>query len=133
MHVYSDLIGKEYREIGDNTPGRYDCWELAVEVLKRYDIHVPDYGINCHEYIYINEVIEGKRRENSWYECGKIVPALIVFRPRLNMCGHVGVYIGNNQFIHSTEKKGVCIESLSSILWKNRIDGFYLPKGVEKN
>jgi cell wall-associated NlpC family hydrolase len=49
------------------------------------------------------------------------------------MCGHVGVYIGNNQFIHSTEKKGVCIESLSSILWKNRIDGFYLPKGVEKN
>ncbi|MNL86023.1 Murein DD-endopeptidase MepH precursor [compost metagenome] len=36
---------------------------------------------------------------------------------------HVGIYLGNNQFISSTSSRGVIIESLSSNYWSKRYVG----------
>ena len=33
---------------------------------------------------------------------------------------HSGVYLGNNEFIHSTPKRGVCIEKLTNY-WKRHL------------
>lgn len=37
---------------------------------------------------------------------------------------HVGIYLGNNQFIHADENRGIAITSLSSNYFKTHFDGF---------
>ena len=36
---------------------------------------------------------------------------------------HVGIYLGNNTFLHDAEPKGVGIDSLDNTYWKNAFNG----------
>lgn len=36
---------------------------------------------------------------------------------------HVGIYLGNNTFLHDSDKKGVGVDSLSNEYWKNAFNG----------
>ena len=127
----SDLVGKPYRE--DNEPrgqGKYDCWDLAVEVFKREGITLPEDLFTNHILTNIHLITEDKSSVwNDFERCGEdILPSIAVFRPRIDMITHAGVHLGEGKFIHSTSKKGVCIESIDHPLWKNRFYGFYRIK-----
>lgn len=37
---------------------------------------------------------------------------------------HVGIYMGNNKFIHASSSKGVTYSSLDNVYWRPRIIGF---------
>lgn len=129
--MINDLIGKPYRN--DNEPrgqGKYDCWDLVVEVFKREGIILPEDLFNNHVLTNIHALTGQKSMQERFEKCGEdVIPAIAVFRPRLDMITHAGVYLGEGRFIHSTSKKGVCIESIDHPLWKNRFDGFYRLKG----
>lgn len=130
-----DLIGKPYREYGELDDNKYDCWDLVREVYKRVGITLPEYIISEYNLENINGKIESARPMWERLDTSKPlpVPCAILIHPSFDMCTHVGVYLGiingSPKFIHSNVKRGVCIESLDSMIWKRLIEGFYSYKG----
>jgi cell wall-associated NlpC family hydrolase len=130
-----DLIGKPYRlENEPSGEGKYDCWDIVVEVYKRYDLMLPSWK-NCHSDAYISTKIEEEKGKlgDYWEEINPSnpsIPCIILFK-QAGICNHVGVYIGNGMFIHSGEKSGVTVDRIDHILWKRRIEGYYTLKVKE--
>ena len=130
--MYSDLIGKPYREFNEpKGQGKYDCWDLASECMKRhgYD-ELPNYLDYTHDKEVINKLMDDGKVSNQWIEVEKQPNVLVLFKPRLGLglCGHIGFYLGDDLFIHSAPGMGVCIERLDGLFWRRRIEGFYLPR-----
>ena len=133
----SDLIGIPFKPGGKDHAG-IDCYHLAQEVFKRYQIYIPDYITACSivyhsglESDEIDKAIAVGRKD--WTRIEKPQePCLVVIqsdRDNPLLSSHVGVYLGEDKFIHVMIKRNVCIEKLSSPLWKNKIEGFYTYNG----
>lgn len=108
----SDLVGKPYVSHGRG-PSGYDCYGLVLEVERRMGAGMPDF-----EYKDFHGLMEisSKRllEEGKAEEVGEPVPgALCLFRNFRGMASHIGVYLGDDLFIHCHYKRGVCIERFS--------------------
>lgn len=56
---------------------------------------------------------------------------LVFFHTLKHAFSHVGIYVGNNRFIHSPSTGGlVRTEDMGFAYWKNRFDGARRPEGV---
>jgi cell wall-associated NlpC family hydrolase len=123
-----DLVGKPFKP-GACGPDKFDCWGLAREVWSHYGEELPDYRV-------AHAAMPGRIEEVKplWirYENGEIpVPSLVAIRNDDSGHGflnHVGVYIGNGQFIHAVESGGVQITRINHPWWRGRIEGFYTPR-----
>lgn len=109
---FSDLIGKPYIDHGRGPQG-YDCYGLVLEVEKRMGTVMPDF-----EYRDFRGLIDLKSeaflKEGKAVEVEEPVPgALCLFRNFKGMASHIGVYLGDDLFIHCHYKRGVCIERFS--------------------
>jgi len=127
MSNLDDLIGAPFVDKGTG-PG-YDCWHLAMEVWRRLTgEELPDYRVSCHnssqiDSIYQKEVIKYQRVTKP------PMPSLVVFKfNEWIFVNHIGVYLGECQFIHAREKTGVTIERLDHPYWKRAKQGFYIPR-----
>ncbi len=124
--MYSDLLGKPFKD-GGRGPDAYDCYGLAQEVFRRHGIELPDYRVSCEDASRIDATIE--QEKPLWTELDiPVVPCLVVLRFNSRVYNHVGVYIGKGRFIHTAKKTGVRIDRINDAYWRNRIEGFYLPK-----
>jgi len=89
---------KGYRYVfGTAGPNTFDCSGFTKYVYKQFGVNLP------HSSSAQRSVGKGVSREN--------------LKPGDILCfsGHVGIYIGNNQFIHASNKRdGVKISNLSS-------------------
>jgi len=113
----SDLIG---------TPFKFqetDCWWLAREVFRRFGIDIPEYAVsrkifNCN-LKNMPKIIEEK---TDWAEHAiPRIPCMIAMQFGLPFYHHIGVYIGNNKFIHTSKVRGgVTIESLDNVIYAKR-------------
>jgi cell wall-associated NlpC family hydrolase len=117
-----DLIGVKYKPHGRTIEEGLDCYGLAMVVLEREGIHLPD-------VFYAGTDRETNREVIRILEHG--VPHEKLDTPEKNcvieltVCGmpsHIGVYLGGGEFIHAT-KCGVAIEPLRR--WERRIKGYY--------
>ncbi len=126
--MIADLIGIPFKD-GGRTLAGFDCYGLAIEVFRRYGIVVPEYYACCEDSTLIDKTITEARVK--WVRCTPPdlpVPCLVVIRfNEAVMCNHTGVYIGNGRFIHIRQKIGVNIDLIDSLVWKRRIEGFYVP------
>lgn len=107
-----DLIGKPYINHGRGPDG-YDCYGLVLEVERRMGTVMPDF-----EYTDIQGMVELTSEkllsEGRAVEVGDPVPgALILFRNFRGMATHIGVYLGDDLFIHCHIRRGVCVERFS--------------------
>jgi len=116
--MFKDLIGIPFEY------NKMDCWNLVLEVFKRYSIDIPKYNvaraaIDACNTEKVSELMQEKTAE--WTECKKPkVPCIIAFS-LAGFTSHVGVYIGNERFIHTTERIGsVTIEKLDNPIYANR-------------
>jgi len=122
----SDLIGAPFIDNGDGfNDGGFHCWGLVWEIYRRLGISLVKNNISCYNIPMIDEAI--KQEQKRWNKIDRPVLYCVVLM-RINspkIYNHLGVYLGNNRFIHSREGAGVCIDKLDSPAWKNNIRGFY--------
>jgi cell wall-associated NlpC family hydrolase len=98
--------------MGGKTMKCMDCSGLLVTVFAKYNIYLPH---NSQEQARYGEII---------YGMDKLLKGDLVFFIRSyetnNFITHSGIYIGNNEFIHTSSKKGVTITLLSDPYWNEK-------------
>lgn len=101
------VIGTKYKW-GGTTPSGFDCSGFLNYVYKKQGVNIP-------------------RTVSQIWSSGKKVsnPKVgdVVFFNTAGGPSHAGIYLGNNQFIHSGTSTGVTISSLNNSYWKPRYMG----------
>ncbi len=101
------LQGIQYKWGGTTTSG-FDCSGYTQYVFRENGISLP-------------------RTAAQQYASGKptsLVPGVLVFFSTISSgVSHVGIYIGNNEFISATTSRGVYINSMDNPYWKPRYLG----------
>lgn len=104
------FIGTPYKSAG-SSPGGFDCSGFTSYVYKQFNIDLP-------------------RVAQDQYNFGKIVssseakPGDLVAFAHNGYIHHVGIYMGNGEFIHSSSTEGVVITKTNDAYWGPRLLGF---------
>lgn len=118
---YSDLLGIKFKVHGRNKKEGFDCYGLAIEVLRRNGIELKDAFYS--DLRSRNEIHDKMHKVISYVRIDKPQKNCII---EIEVHGeplHIGVYIGNGLMIHTTHKTNVVIEPLSR--YKNKVLGYY--------
>ena len=96
---------------GGSTPSGFDCSGFVQYVFARHGITLP--RTSAAQYT-----------AGKWVSKSDLRPGDLVF---YNTSGsgvsHLGIYIGNGQFIHASSSKGVMISDMSNSYWSARYYG----------
>jgi len=93
------LLGIKYQYGGSTTSG-FDCSGFTSYVFKKAGISLPRTAASQYG--------EGTSVSKSNLQAGDLV-----FFNNLGYTSHVGIYVGNNQFISATSSKGIAIVSIN--------------------
>jgi cell wall-associated NlpC family hydrolase len=107
------LLGINYK-FGGNTPETgFDCSGLVRYVFKEA------FGLN------LPRRAEEISQKGQRVTVDQLVPGDLVFFNTLKRTfSHVGIYIGNNQFVHAPSSgKSVTVENIDKSYWQTRFDG----------
>lgn len=104
-------LGKKY-VWGAVGPRTFDCSGFTSYVYKRLGVYIPRTSRQQSKY--------GKRIKRKYLKTGDLI-FFDTSRQRKGIVNHVGIYIGNNKFIHaSSAKNRVIISSLNKTFYGNR-------------
>lgn len=121
---YFDLLGKGF-EYGGYGPDYYDCKGLVFELYKRLNIKFPNYHspksvIDQHELFQYGLANHAVKLDSVEPHC------MVLFKIRPPYSSHIGLVLEDcSRFIHIMPKSSVTVERLDSLLWANKIEGFY--------
>jgi cell wall-associated NlpC family hydrolase len=108
-------LGKRYVWGATGQKNTFDCSGLTTYVCKKNGIHIPRRAIEQSKY--------GKYVKRSELKPGDLV-FFDTSKRHKGYVNHVGIYIGNNKFIHaSSAKKKVIITSLNKNFYSKRYKG----------
>jgi hypothetical protein len=122
---YNKYIGLPYISNGRDESG-IDCWGLVRLFYKQeYAIDLPSY---TEEYAgaYDTRILEMMAQyKNNWSqvqtpEIGSVIVFNILGEPF-----HVGIYVGEDKFIHARDGMDTVLDSVNSPKWAKRIEGYY--------
>ena len=125
--TYSALLGKDMPDITHNA----SYLANSIVSLSMNYIGVPyvfggtsPYGFDCSgyvQYVFANAGISIPRTADVQYEVGTPISTtdlvsgdLVFFSTYTYGASHVGIYLGDNKFIHASSSRGVTIDSLGS-------------------
>ncbi|MBU9722629.1 MULTISPECIES: peptidoglycan-binding protein [Bacillaceae] len=94
---------------GGTTGGGFDCSGFIQYMFKKNNVHLP--RTVAEQWNATTAVSKPKVGDIVYFETYKTGPS------------HNGIYIGNNQFIHSGSSSGVAISSLNNSYWSSRYLG----------
>ena len=117
--TYTDLLGIKYKPHGRNKKEGFDCYGLAIEVLRRNGIVLPDL---YYESIKNTEAVERGLKD----VCTELKEPVENCLVEITNCGeptHMAVYIGNGYIIHTGIKVKSVIEPLKH--YEHRIRGYW--------
>ena len=122
---YDKYIGLPYKDNGRDIDG-IDCWGLVRLYYKQeLNIDLPSYTDEYDGPYDTNVTRAIGLYKDSWNKTNTPSVGDVVLFNIYGEPAHVGVYIGNNKFIHSRENKDSVIESLNSVKWNKRLEGIY--------
>ena len=128
LEFYKSLLGVPFVDGGRTPEEGFDCWGLSRYVYKEIKgIELPTFAISCKDASAIGERVEIEV-EKRWKKV-EIPEELCVQVMRFNsiFCNHIGIYIGEGLFLHTSVKAGANIDSIHHPYWKRHIAGFYIP------
>jgi peptidoglycan endopeptidase LytE len=118
VKVATGFIGAPYRFGGSSLKG-IDCSSFVQKIYRIFNVTLPR---NAREQSKVGISIS---REN-------LTQGDLVFFHTKRSLGHVGIYIGNNEFVHASSKsKGVCIDSLDAPYYQKRFQRAVRVKGFD--
>lgn len=89
-----------------------DCSGLVMAVFAEHNISLPH---GSEEQARYGKIIRNK----SQLRKGDLVFFINSYKTSKYIT-HAGIYLGNNEFIHTSSKKGVIISSLDNTYWKDK-------------
>jgi murein DD-endopeptidase / murein LD-carboxypeptidase len=98
--------------MGGTTAKCMDCSGLLVTVFATHGIQLPH---NSEEQARYGKIVAA----TDDLKKGDLVFFIRSYKTR-SFITHSGIYLGNNQFIHTSSKSGVTITSLSDPWWKEK-------------
>ncbi len=118
IKVATGFLGAPYR-LGGSTVRGIDCSAFVRKIYQLFDINLPRTAYeqsNVGRSIAKNELLEGD---------------LVFFRTKRPV-GHVGIYIGNGEFVHASSKdRAVRIDNLDAPYFYNRFVRAVRVKGLD--
>jgi cell wall-associated NlpC family hydrolase len=107
---------------GGNSPGEgFDCSGFVKYVYQRHGIRLPR---TAHQMASALPSLDSRRRQPG---------DLVFFNTTGEPYSHVGIYIGNDAFIHSSSSKGqVTVSSLSLPYWWEHFLGIRRPSLLDR-
>jgi cell wall-associated NlpC family hydrolase len=120
----NSLIGIPYKFHGRTKDG-VDCLGIVQLFYRKFfNISIPEYLYShANENESCETTITAGQFDGNWkpvtdLQYGDMLVFRIKGRPT-----HVGVYLGNNEFLHCLAGRMSCIERLDSLTWRNRLVG----------
>ena len=108
MHEYQSWKGTRYR-FGANSHKAIDCSALTKRFYEEaFAVTLPR--------TTTAQIRKGKKAKYRSMRIGDLV-----FFKTGKVQKHVGIYIGDNQFIHASHRKGVTISELSNPYWNQHL------------
>lgn len=106
-----------------------DCWGLvALAYSELMGISLPLYSGNydsANDRPTLSKLVEQERK--TWVQVDRVevkpldcVVLLMAGRPV-----HVGLMIDKRQFLHCSHRIGTVVERVDSVLWQERVEGYY--------
>lgn len=104
----------------------YNCWSFVKDFYKKeFDIELNELqvtGDDDSNYIY--EIY--KQESTNWNQIkAPKKHCVLALSNEYPIVDHVGIYLGDNKFIHNTQKAGVHISKMNDVIWKHKIVGCY--------
>jgi len=105
-----------------------DCWGLIrLAYLEIYDIELPSYvdqyDDSCDRET-IRKIIE-LEKDVLWHEVDQPIPGDVALLRILGHALHTGLMVDTRRALHTEINVGPMIEELSSLMWRNRVEGYY--------
>ncbi len=108
IDIAMQQLGVPYR-YGGNNPNGFDCSGLVYYAYHQAGKQVP--RSTREQYRYSKKLNRNELRPGD----------LVFFRISRSKVSHVGIYIGDNRFVHAPSSgKRVQISSLNNVYWKPR-------------
>ena len=127
MLTVAKYVGLKYQSRGRDWSG-VDCYGL-VKLFYRQELGVelPDY--NYSDADNMQEVslcaVAGRSNPNLWTRVLTAAWGDVVMFRIAGLPAHIGVVLNNRDFLHAFHGRNACVESLESINWRQRIDGYF--------
>ncbi len=120
IKVATGFLGAPYKMGGSSLKG-IDCSAYVRKMYELFDVNLPR---TAREQSTVGVTIEKEKLEEG---------DLIFFRTRRPI-GHVGIYIGNNEFVHASRgSKVVRIDSLDQPYFQKRFRRAVRVKGLDNS
>lgn len=106
-HEVKEVVGTPYRYGGTTTAG-FDCSGFILYVFNKFNLDLPRTSDS--------QAKQGTPIAKEDLNLGD----LVFFNTNGRGISHAGIYVGDNQFAHSSSSKGVKISNLSESYYQNR-------------
>jgi cell wall-associated NlpC family hydrolase len=122
MSSYDSWKGTPYR-LGGNGRNGIDCSAFVQQVYQEFNQRYPN-------SLYSSPL--PRTTSHQWAASSSVsnqnakVGDLVFFKTGIKQ-RHVGVYLGNYDFVHASTSRGVIISSLTTPYWRTHFEGFRRP------